>query len=612
MDMKKVSTASVVALLVLMRMTSAEDTVKLDQLVITATRHPAPQQEVGSSLTVIDHLEISRRRHVTALELLRTVPSVTITQSGGPGKVASALLRGGNASHTLILIDGVRVNATTTGSFDLADILSENIERIEVLRGNQSSLYGSEAMGGVINIITKKGADGTDSQARVEMGTHDHRRGTLSLRGGDARYDFSSTVSYWETDGVSAASEEAGHTEDDGYRNLSSSHRMGIHLPHDGRADLIVRYTKGKTDVDGFAFGTGPIDDPNFTQERETRSGALQWKQPIGKHVHQTLRLSTYDEELVGEDPDTDFNNFLIESRTTAFDAQSDIYLFEDSILSIGYTYERRHGKNQNAFDETRDVHSLFLQRQWAVQERLFLTAGARLDDYEQFGDKTTYRGTAAWLIPTTASRVHTSIGSGFKAPDFNQLFFPNFGNPDLKAETSIGFDAGLEQRFADDRVVADVTFFYYEFSDLIGLGPDFAAANVDEARTHGVETTLELELGAWGRATAAYTYTDTEDRATEEALPHRAMHQGVLNFFLNLHEHLTTTITLIAARDRKDIEQQPMDNYTRVDLSAAYTATKHLRPYVRIENLLDRSYEEIAGFTSPGFTGVVGVEATW
>ncbi|HEX9733584.1 MAG TPA: TonB-dependent receptor [Thermoanaerobaculia bacterium] len=575
-----------------------------DHITVTAERRERPLEAVGSSVTVITAEEIEARRAVTLADLLRTVPGVEVVRSGGSGQVTSVFLRGGNSSHTLVLVDQVRVNGATTGAFDFADLTADMVERIEIVRGPQSTLYGSEAMAGVIAITTRRGrGDGPGVHGAAEAGGQDHRRLRLGLQGATPELDYSVAASRLETDAVSAASRG---TEDDPHENTSAAARLGFGFAGDGRVDVSLRAFQGDVAVDGFDFVTGPVDALDRVQERDAVTGSVQATKTFGR-VRQTFVLGLHDDELTGRDPVDVFSNFAIDSRAAELTAQSDVTVSEADVLTLGYSYERREGASAGNFDETVDFQSLFVQNAFSWRERFFLTAGARHDDHSDFGGETTFRVASAWKLGA-ATRLHGSFGTGFKAPTLVDLFFPFFGNPELAPETSQGADLGVERRFGED-VTLDVTWFTTRFDDLIVF--DFVTSlpqNVAEATAEGVEVALDVRPSPRFQVAASYTLTDTEDRTTGLQLARRPQHRGVVSLFFEPAGPWRAQATLIAVADRIDSDGRVLDDYERVDVTVQYRVNEHLEPYLRVENLFDEDYEEVGGFATTGALAVVGL----
>ena len=575
-----------------------------EQIVVTAHRKEVPAEAVGNSVTVITAEEIEARGKITVAELLRTVPGLEVVASGGSGQIASVFLRGGNSSHTLVLLDGVRTNATTSGAFDFADMTADQIERIEIVRGPLSTLYGSEAMAGVISITTRRGEDGFQANARVEAGELDHRRYQVGLSGATSRFDYNLSYSDLETDSVSAASRGE---EDDPHENTTFSSRLGFAFAGDGRLDVALRTFTGDVAIDGFDFVLGPVDDLNRIQKREAATGSVRLAKQLGR-VKQSFLVGFHDDELTGSDPDDVFSNFVIDSRTLEFTTQSDVELAENDVLTLGFSYEEREGESVGNFDEKLDISSFFVQNAFDWKDRFFLSAGARYDEHSEFGDETTYHVAGAWKA-SEVTRVHTSFGTGFKAPTLVDLYFPFFSNPALEPETSTSWDVGIEQKFADGAIVIDVTWFDTEFDDLIVF--DFVTylpQNIGEAESKGLEVTVDYRPDERFQLTASHTWNETEDLSTGLQLARRPENRSTLNLYFRPTERWRANATLIAVSDRIDSDTSALEDYERVDLTVQYRASENFEPYLRVENLFDEEYEEVRGFSSTGSQAVVGL----
>ena len=577
-----------------------------EEIVVSANRVETPARKVGSSITVISREEIERRHKTSVLELLRTVPGLEVAQSGGPGKVTSVFIRGGNSAHTLVLVDGVRVNSNTSGDFNFSDLTTDNLERIEVLRGPQGGLYGSEAVTGAISITTRRGVGPARAWAGGELGSDSLSRWRAGVTGGTDIWDYSVAVAEVSTDGVSAASEAAGNTEDDPWRNLTASGRLGLTFLTNGRADLAVRYVDGDTDVDGFTFGVGPTDELDARNQREMLTTGLAISKPLASWWNQTFFIGVGRDELIGEDPS--FSDFEIVSETREFLTQSELSLSANDTLTIGYRLEERQADSVGSFEESLYQRSFFAQNLWSWQDRHHLTVSVRNDDYSDFGDETTYRFTGSLLFGA-GTRLHGTWGTGFKAPTFNDLFFPGLGNPDLRPESSEGIDLGIEQTWSGGRLAVDLTWFDNEIEDLILFTFPAGFVNVGEAASEGFELSARWEPTKKLLLRASHTFTDSEDLATGLQLARRPQHRTTFYAAFEPLPRLRCTASLVVVRDRIDSDGSPMDDYERVDLSLDYRATKWLRPYLRLENLFDQDYSEIPGFTSPGLSAAVGLD---
>lgn len=583
-----------------------------EDVVVSAERWSVPEGEVGSSVTVLDREEIEARHETTVLELLRTVPGVAVVQGGGPGRAASVFLRGANSQHTLVLLDGLRVNSVHNGGFDFADLTTDNVERIEVLRGPQSTLYGSEALGGVISITTRRGRGDVEYSVDARGGELDTRRLAVGARGQGRFLDWSVSATGFETAGISTASERQGNREVDPYENLTASGRLGWTYA-DGRADLALRVSDAEVGLDGFAFGVGPVDDPNFVQSRRLGHVALSWNHEFTPRWRGKAILGTMRDELEGEDPDSPFNNFLFEDRIDQLILQSGLDLAAAGDLTAGYELEERHGESPGSFDESSSLSSLFLNHRWSWDDRLHLSAGARYDDPEDVQGEATWRVTGSYLAGAERVRLHGSYGTGFRVPSFVERFFPGLGNPGLGPETSEGGDFGIEAFFAARRIEVDLTWFHSRFDDLIVF--DFTGstfANVAEAESQGLETVVELRPIEDLELTATWTYTDSENRATGQPLARRPRDRGTFQALYTPADGWSLAASLLHVADRVEFDGQPMDDYQRLDLSVEAPGWGAWAPYLRIDNALDEEYEELPGFTTPGRLAVAGVRATF
>lgn len=580
------------------------------ELYITANRYPTEAKKTGSSISVLNEEEIKASKQQTVLEVLRNVPGLNVVQTGGPGRATSVFLRGSESDHTLVLIDGVRVNTNASGEFDLANLKAENIERIEVIRGAQSVLYGSEAIGGIINIISKRTEDELEASLKTtagSFGTQDYLA-RVGTRSENTHISFS--ASYFDNDGFSATSEDNGNTERDSHDNLTLSGIAGAEFLGDGEVVLSARYSNASSDIDGFEFGVGPTDDPNSVQDTDLFSGSLGLSKPLAEWLEARVTLGLTDESLEGRDPDTEFSNFEIENQSHSVVTQLEFTPLASLVSILGHSFEHRKAENIGSFESQRDVNAFFLENQLQASESATLTAGVRHDINSDFGEETTFRTSASVQAPNNFARLHASFGTGFKAPSFNELFFPGFGNPELDAETSWGYDIGVEVPVLDNRIVFDVTFFQSRIDDLIVSDSEtFLAANISEAEIWGIESSAKLKLGEFLSATLNYTFQEAENEDTGLQLARRPKHQGGLTLISSPVEPLELSLGFVLVRDRIDSDMTDMDDYEVVNFAASYQVNPNLRPFFRIDNLFDQNYEEVNGFESSDFAAYGGLE---
>lgn len=573
-----------------------------EEIVVSANRYEAPRSEVGSAVTVIDAGEIEQRNQVAVLDLLRTVPGVEVTQTGGPGKVATVRVRGGTGGQAAVLVDGVRVNSVTGGSYDFSNMLAANIERIEVLRGPQAT-YGSEAMTGVISITTRRGEPGWRLNATAEAGSNEHQRFDVGFLGASDVWDYSVSGTDLSTDAVSHRYIEGGSAEDDPFENQTLSARLGATFLNDGRVDLRARSARGDTALDGF----GP-EDLNAMAAKDDETLSLSIEKALGSFWRQTVRIGRTEGLLLGTDPDTFWNNYEVNSEIQQIDLQSDVTLGADNVLNLGYSTETRKGLSGGNFDEEADLDSWFVQDQWSITDNTHVTAAVRGDEHSAFGSETSHRVTIASSWAEGQGRVHGSYGTAFRAPTFNELYYPFSGDPNLLPETTEGFDIGVEQRFGESGVSADLTWFDMEFDQLIQFYfPTFSFRNVANASSSGAEFTLRYRPNVDYSLELSHTYNETENQSTGEPLARRPKNRTTLVAQLRPTERFSAAVMAAAVSDRVNSDGVVMDDYTKVDLNLSYTRSLW-QPFVRIENALDEDYFEVPGYVTPGRTFVAGL----
>jgi len=359
------------------------------------------------------------------------------------------------------------------------------------------------------------------------------------------------------------------------------------------------------------------VDDLDYTQDSTSFFSGLELKKPILPYWTPSLLLSYVYTNYKGDDPTTWYNNYETKSFRRKIEQQNEITPLDWYTGILGFEYEVEKAANKGNFDEDVSTKAIFLENQFkVVKDHLFFTAGGRYTDHSMFGNKTTFRLTSSYLVnfaPKLHTKFHTSFGTGFKAPSLNDLYFPFWGNKDLKPEESKGFDIGVEQGFFDRKVLVDVTYFYNRFTDLIAAGPMWQAENVKRAQAKGVEYNLSVSPIEEVSANIAYTFTDSEDKSTGKQLPRRPKHKGSILFDIKPIKNLSVVPSYTFAYKRTDdAKGTPADNYGKVDISTTYDVTKNFQFFGRIENLFDREYEEVRSYTSPGRSFFAGVKASF
>ncbi|MFH1245807.1 MAG: TonB-dependent receptor, partial [Candidatus Omnitrophota bacterium] len=468
----------------------------LGEVVVTATKTEGYQSQTGSSTTVITAEDIKKTGKTTVQEVLRAVPSIAVTRNGAFGGSTLVYLRGAKPGHTLVLIDGIEVNDPMSAdrSFNFAHLTTDNIERIEVVRGAQSPLYGSDAIGGVINIITKKGQGRPQWEIASEGGSYNTFKETAGLSGGAEKLNYSFLASYMNSDGISKAANTA---EKDDYANTALSSRIGYQIFDDARVNLVLRWTDTVTGLDDGAYE----DDPNYTAWWRNLAAKLSLTQAVTSWWGHNLSFAYND--VSRKDRDEKDNVDTTEDKQSWFKGDNKKMEWQHNFspvnwdtLTCGFEYEEERGSSYNRsravitkFDrKSVNNKGYYLQNQFKLGDVFFVTPGLRIDDHELFGAEPTYKVSAAYIISPTRTRLKTSWGTGFKAPSLYQLY-SSYGNTSLSPDESESFDCGLEQHFCGDRIFCDLTYFQNDFRNMIEW--DSAASkykNVDNAETAGWE----------------------------------------------------------------------------------------------------------------------------
>ncbi len=580
---------------------------ELPETVVTATRIETPIEQVGSSISVVTSEEIKDRQVRYVSDVLRDVPGLQVNRAGGPGTLTEVRIRGAEANQTLVLIDGIEVNNPASGSaFDFGSLLAWDIERIEVLRGPQSALWGSDAIGGVVNIITKKATRNLQGAARAEGGSFGTWQGAGSMGSQGERYNILMSGTILNSTGISAADENQGNTEKDGVRNRTAFLKGGVQITDNLEIDAVGRYTSSFAQTDAFQGGVGAIDadeDQDITEWYGRAVAKLSlldgaWEHKLGGFITDTSTDSRADQ----------VENFSTDGRRSRIDYQTS-YFFDtpklgsaNHTITFYYEHESERATTESPFsqfDRSVDSNGYVLEYDLGVWESLYLTGAGRYETNDMFDDAGTYRFTGAYLFQESGTRLHTSVGKGVKNPTLFELFgFTNTfqGNPNLKPEESIGWDAGVEQTLFDSRVKLDATYFQNRIQDLI-VGAGETAINLDgTSRVQGVEFTASTSIMDGLDLSAAYTYVSSED-ADGERLVRRPDNIASLNLnyrFLNDAANTTLTVRYTGSRDDLFFDENfnattvTLPSYTVVNINGAYKAHKDVELFARIDNLFD------------------------
>ncbi len=599
-----------------------------NDVVITASRLEEPTRDVASSITSIPASDVKNAQHRMVSDALREVPGLDVVQAGARGGATSVFLRGASSGQTLVLIDGIEANDPIDASrgFSFANLTTDNIERIEILRGPQSVLYGSDAMGGVVHIITHRGTGAPHVSFTLEGGSFSTYRASAAVSGSSNLANYSFGVSRSQTQGISAAAESLGNHEKDGYQNQSVSGRIGVTpLPYFD-LDIFARGMEGRADIDN-GGGAGQ-DDPNHTFD------STQWLFRAAPRLRlldglweQTLAFSLTTSEFHDDNPadpasggNYSFSTF--KSQLVSLDWQHTFRLHETQTLIVGLAFEEESGEDASDFggfldtfpNEKAWTRSAYAQHRVHLWDRLTVTAGARVDDHKEFGTHGTYRGTGGYLIEETSTKVRATVGTGFKAPTLFQLF-SSFGDRNLKPEESVGWDAGIDQDMFGGHATASLTYFRNDFENLIDYdGGLNKYVNTGRAKTDGIAAALRSEVLKDLVVRLSYTFTDTKNKSTNEDLLRRPRHKADfrVDYAVTSTIHVTSSILYVGKKADNDFSTFPatrvtVDDYILVNVAASWKINDQFEVFVRGENVADQKYEEAHGFGTPGAAGYVG-----
>ena len=643
--MKKLYLVLIVSILSVSFLFAQSDSVKttLSEVLVTATRTATPAIQVGSSYSIITSAQIEQQQINTVVDVLRELPGLTILQQGGLGKIANVFIRGANPNHTLVIMDGVVLNdpSSPNNAFDFSSLNTNDIDRIEVVRGPQSTLYGSDAMAGVINIITKKGTEHPYYSFLGETGSNSYYRGNLSALGSYGIMNYAVTASRSGSNGISASDARYGNTEKDAYSNDSFMSRLGFDLLPNLSLNVLYKYTKANTSLDqSEKFG----DDPNFTSnfEEQLFKGGIHyslfngiWQQSLNASL-----IKNYSRSLDLPDnirPNTSLDAFG-KAQRIKYDWQNILRVIDNNLVTFGVetsTEEARTSSNSTSdwgpynsvFPDTSiRTTAYYLQDQINFGNTFFTTVGVRHDQNQKFGGATTYRIAPAYFINSVSTKIKMSYGTGFKAPSLFYLFDPMYGNPNLKPEESKGWDIGFEKYFFNNSISLGITYFNMKFENMFGYDSSYREINIAQASSKGIEFTTSLKNFQRFSLDASYTYTKTLNEYNDgsddynKSLLRRPQDQFSINanYQLNSCIDLNMQIQYVGKRDDKDftdfmnIKRVTLADYTLFNLSASYKVFDYLKLNARLENVFDKQYEEVLYYGTLGRALYVGIELTY
>ncbi|HEX2062342.1 MAG TPA: TonB-dependent receptor [Thermoanaerobaculia bacterium] len=580
-----------------------------EEIVVTASALPEKVADTPATVTVVTREDIEDRAARDVADVLREVPGLTVARIGSGGHQTSLFTRGGNPAHTLVMWNGVEINTPFFGGYDWGQFSTSGVEQIEIVRGPYSALYGSDAMAGVINILTVPARSGL--HASVEAGG----RGLLNAQVAAAHVSGGLTLS-----GAFESRNDDGFADNDDFDQQTAN----VALRWTSAARLTLGLTARSMTYDlgvptnlNFALDA-LVPSPFRRQDGNERQIAIPIEHVLGAFRYEVLLAENRREDTL-DDPGDPFGPFFqtTDSRTRRARLTTRTKTAIGTIVAGGEV-ERTvvddvTNFGANFLDKERDERSLFVEDRWSGAfgaSRLELSAGMRWDDYETFGSETSPRVAAAWIAGRNKFRA--AYGEAFRAPTVGEMYSPFGGNAELRAERSRSIEAGVDHTF--DRGTVSLTLFQDRYRDLI-TNQGFVLANIGRARSRGAEVSLQGRIATDVFGGFSYTYTDAENLDTGAQLARRPKHSG--SAFVSARRGNTElNVTVLRTGERQDILPvlpfSPITNeaYTTVDANVQVTLGA-LTPYVKIENLTDVEYEEVRGYRSPSRRAIVGVRFT-
>jgi vitamin B12 transporter len=615
----------------------------VEDVIVTANRISQETSRVGDSVTVITAKEQRRSQKTAVSDLLAATPGVTVARNGGLGGTTTLRIRGAESHQTVVLIDGVKLNdpSSASGEFNFADLLTTDFAQIEVLRGPQSTLWGSQAIGGVVNIVTPMPEGPLSAAYSAEGGTHDTAIVRGHVQAGGDRFAWRVSGNYLTSDGISSYSRDLGGRETDSYRNVGFNARGILHITDNVSAEIRSTWSDGRSDYDGFPppnYSLADTPDYGVSEELTTYAGVNfdvfdgRLENRIGFAYTNTDRKDTDPSSSV---PTT----FDAEGRNERWEYQGTLRITERVNTIVGLESER--SELNSASPTTFNPHPLPLKGEVQIDsiyaqvnvtpiDALSLSAGVRYDDHDTFGSHTTTRASAAWSV-TSTTILRASYGEGFKAPTLYQLY-SLYGNLNLDAEEAESWDAGVEQHFFDKKLVVSATYFDRDTTNMIDFvscfgesSPDCLARpdgyydNFQKTNAKGVELAAAAHLTEQLSLTVNYTNMEAENTARGtpnygHELPRRPKETANAQLSYEWPVGLTTTVAVQhAGRSFDRINNRDvLDGYTLFDLRASYAVSDSLEVFGRIENAFDEDYETVKGYGTLGRTFYAGLRQSF
>ncbi len=606
----------------------------LDIKVTIPNRIQEPIKDISGSVSVITPNKIEEEDPIVPTEVLRDTPGLDTKEAGTLGEQMFVRLRGTESFHTIVMIDGIKVNSPFRGNFDLGDFLMDDVGQIEIIRGSQSALYGSEAIGGAIDIKTKSGRTGRELSIKSEMGNNETFREGLQVRGQVENRYYSFSVARVDTDG---------DLKRDSFEGTTFAGEMGYSPAIDSDLRLTIRYNRSRKELGTDLLALSQtlvqvVHDENNLADRDLLLSSLTYGFNPTKWLQVSVRGSIFDSGLENENPEDPGaavpNEFFEETDTTrlAGEIQTNLLISDLDVITMGLLFEREGVESDLetwgmsfVIDSSRSNRAYYLQNLLKIKDHFSLQTGARLDSYSDFGSVISPKVSASYLISQTDTKIRGSASRGFRAPSILELDFPECGNPNLDPERSTSYEGGLDQWFFSKVISISATYFYIRIKDLIQIGP-CSVDNIGEATSKGVELEASIRPFNSLKLSGNYTYLKTEDRVTGEELPFRPRNKWNLNLLYLPMPAIMLNIDLNVVSSQKidvdfidlngDLLSGSSPGYTRVDLASSYDLFKKIgifkdiQFFFKVNNLFDAEIMEVPGFPAAGINLLGGIKA--
>jgi vitamin B12 transporter len=589
---------------------------KMEEVTVTSSRIEMPLRQLGTAVSIVTDQEIKLLGSNDLAGVIRTTPSVSVNRNGGAGAPTSLRIRGEEGFRTLVLVDGMDISdaSGTQVAPNFEHMLSTGINRVEILRGTQGMMYGADA-GGIINIQSYlPEQEGFGGEISAEGGRYDTRQFAAAIGGKNQLGDFSLTAADYQTDGFNARDTDTELQDDDGYENTTLHGRAAWNATEQLRLQLTLRDVDSENDYD--TCFNQDFEEVNLCSNSFEQTG---WRAALdfrGDQLQHSLAYSATetDREFFTED----LLSFYAEGELEKAEYLGSYTASESTRLVFGADL-KRESIDDGSFDEDRDQTGVFAEYQGSFSDRFFITAGARYDDNDDFGDFTSWRASGAYLVETGTGtlKLKSSYGTGFRAPSlyeisYNNSFFafPPASEATLKEEKSQGFDLGVEY-YADSGLHLEAVYFDQTVEDEIyfdSAGFSGYLQGSGDTDSRGVELVGELPLGASWYLSGNYTYNDTENSGGSTRF-RRPEHLANLALrYQHAGGKLSAQLNLRGAYDAVDTDGSSIDDYEVLNLSAHYILSDGLQLFGRVENLLDEDYQEVPSYNSSGVAGYAGV----